>query len=116
MLSAPLFALLAALPALSAPTPASGGLHKRFTGVRIKSFRTGECLSTVGGREGIANVTDGTRVQSIDCRHATRWDINPGSGSVLLTGTNFALDAGVNPANNVPAKVWTSYPGLTQQT
>lgn len=109
--------LLTLLPLLALTVDASPiQLSKRFTSVRIKSNRNGECLSTVGGREKLASVTNGTQVVTVDCRHATRWDINPGSGSVVLSGTDFALDAGVNPSNNVKAKVWKSFPGLTQQT
>lgn len=35
-----------------------------------------------------------------------RWEINRGSGSVKLAGTNFCLDAGSNPANGIGMKIW----------
>ncbi|RSH80687.1 hypothetical protein EHS25_007165 [Saitozyma podzolica] len=44
------------------------------------------------------------------------WDIQPGNNpSVRLSGTNFCLDAGALPMNNGPAKLYTCYPGLSQQ-
>ncbi|WWC88964.1 uncharacterized protein L201_003879 [Kwoniella dendrophila CBS 6074] len=88
-------------------------LHRRFTSATIVSGRDGRCL-------GVANTPGvGSAVQSVACNAAgynVRWDINPGSGSVILSGTGLALDAGSNPGNNGALKVWTSYPGLYQQT
>lgn len=101
-------ALFSLLPLLSAsPLPP----QKRFTGATIKSYRTGTCLTLNG-----ASPSDGALLGTGDCSTATKWDINPGSGSVIVSGTNFALDAGIGPKNFVQAKVWTSYPGLEQQT
>jgi len=107
MFSLALVALLAG-SAFASPTPA----QKRYSGVTIRSYRTGTCLTLQGG----VQIVDGSLLRVGDCSTATKWDINPGSGSVIVSGTNFALDAGTNPHNNVPAKVWQSYPGLTQQT
>ena len=62
---------------------------------------------------------NGADLYNGDCSTATTWDINPGSGSVIVHGTSnpvYALDAGVSPHNNVQAKIWQSYPGVTQQT
>jgi hypothetical protein len=84
--------------------------QQRSTGVTIAAGRDGLCLSVVG-TPGV-----GTPVGSVACNTASKWDINPGSGSVILTGTNFALDAGSSPGNNGALKIWTSYPGLYQQT
>lgn len=92
----------------ASPTP----VQKRYTGVTIRSYRTNTCLTLQGG----VQIQNGSPLKVGDCSSATRWDINPGSGSVIVSGTNFALDAGTDPHNNVPAKVWQSYPGLTQQT
>lgn len=50
-------------------------------------------------------VNAGTSVVAMECASAAGWDISPGSGSVVLTGTNLALDAGVNPSNNGALKV-----------
>jgi hypothetical protein len=84
---------------------------KRYSGVRIQAARDGLCLSVAG------NFADGTAVVSQTCEGATLWDINPGSGSVLVHASpGFALDAGSNPGNNGALKIWTSYPGLYQQT
>jgi opacity protein-like surface antigen len=101
-------ALVALLPGLASASP----VQKRATNQLIKSYRTGTCLTLQGG----VQIIDGSALKVGDCNTATRWDISYGSGSVTVSGMNFALDAGVNPHNNVPAKVWTSYPGLSQQT
>nr|XP_031860805.1 uncharacterized protein CI109_003849 [Kwoniella shandongensis]KAA5527877.1 hypothetical protein CI109_003849 [Kwoniella shandongensis] len=93
--------------ALAAPT----SLSKRYTSVKLKSFRTGQCLSPIG-----RVLADGVPVGTIDCSQARSWDISPGSGSVLISGTNYALDAGDGRTNNEKLKIWTSYPGLFQQT
>jgi hypothetical protein len=46
----------------------------------------------------------------------SRWVFIPGDNlSVRLEGWELCLDAGSNPANNGPAKVYTCYPGLAQQ-
>ena len=106
-------ALLALLPALAVGHPA-----RRATGQLIQSNRSGGCLSVAGGRAAVAagQVTDGTAVVNMACQQASMWDISPGSGSVVVSGTKYALDAGIDPHNFVAMKVWTSYPGLTQQT
>lgn len=108
LVSTIVLALVAVLPSLAV----AGPLQKRFTNTVIRSGRTGTCLTLQGG----VQIIDGSLLYVGDCATATKWDINPGSGSVIVSGTNFALDAGLNPHNNVPAKVWTSYPGATQQT
>ncbi|WVN87628.1 uncharacterized protein L203_102811 [Cryptococcus depauperatus CBS 7841] len=101
-----LFSILPFL-ALAAASP----IQKRFNGVKIQAGRNGKCLSPVS-----ANYANGVQVTTVGCDQAHRWDINPGSGSVILTGTNFALDAGTGADNNEIVKLWQSYPGLFQQT
>lgn len=83
-----MLALLALLPLLltaeAAPT-------KRFNRVQIVSGRDGKCLGAA------TKPYVGAPVASVDCvntGYATYWDINPGSGSVILSGTDLALDAG----------------------
>jgi hypothetical protein len=101
-----------ALVAALLPATLAAPMQKRMTGVTIEWNFTGNCLSLpLDGQVG-----DGTLLITTPCRLATKWDINYGSGSVVASGTNFALDAGVPQGNNAPAKVWTSYPGSTQQT
>jgi hypothetical protein len=87
-------------------------IEKRYTNSVIRSGRNGQCLSLPAGSAPNNNVG----LITTDCRTATKWDINPGSGSVIVSGTNFALDAGVPQGNNNPAKVYQSYPGSQQQT
>jgi hypothetical protein len=99
--------LLALIPALVTCSP----IEKRYTATVIRSGRTGTCLTVQG-----TQISDGSLLTVGPCATATKWDINPGSGSVVVSGTKYALDAGLNPGNNVAAKVWTSYPGSPQQT
>jgi hypothetical protein len=87
-------------------------IEKRFTNSVIRSGRTGGCLSLPAGTA----PANGVGLVTSDCGTATKWDINPGAGSVIVSGTNFALDAGVPQGNNMYAKVWQSFPGSTQQT
>nr|ODO04104.1 hypothetical protein L204_00459 [Cryptococcus depauperatus CBS 7855] len=101
-----LFSILPFL-ALAAASP----IEKRYKGVKIQSYRDRKCLSPAN-----ANYANGVQVVSVPCDQAHRWDINPGSGSIILTGTNFALDAGTGWDNNEIVKIWQSYPGLFQQT
>lgn len=90
-----MLALLALLPLLltaeAAPT-------KRFNRVQIVSGRDGKCLGAA------PKTYVGAPVQSVDCVNtawATYWDINPGSGSVILSGSDLALDAGEWTERNV---------------
>ncbi|WVF69501.1 hypothetical protein IAT40_004278 [Kwoniella sp. CBS 6097] len=108
--------LSAALSALAA-TASPIALAKRYTSVKIQSYSSDKCLTPQGEQ---ATWTDGTAVTSVDCADAARWDISPGSGSVLLQWPNstvqYALDAGTGRDNNEGVKIWTSYPTLFQQT
>ncbi|WWC67408.1 uncharacterized protein I206_101316 [Kwoniella pini CBS 10737] len=88
-------------------------LGKRFTSVKIQSHRSLKCLSPIGNP---ADWADGTTVTSVDCSTAVNWDVNPGSGSIVISGTKWALDAGTGDQNNAIIKLWDSYPGLFQQT
>ncbi|WRT63113.1 uncharacterized protein IL334_000016 [Kwoniella shivajii] len=104
---------LALLPLLALPwVSASPVQHtKRYSGVKIQSYRNRKCLSPIG------TAGDGMQVTTVACAQAKTWDINPGSGSVLLHENNkFALDAGTGRDNNEIVKLWTSYPTLFQQT
>ena len=87
-------------------------IEKRATNTVIRSGRNGQCLSLPSG----VQPANGVGLVTKDCATATRWDISPGSGSVIVSGSNFALDAGVPQGNNMYAKVWQSYPGSQQQT
>jgi hypothetical protein len=88
-------------------------IEKRATNSVIQSGRNGQCLSLPSG---VTIPYNGVQLVTRDCSTATRWDIARGSGSVIVTGTEFALDAGVPQGNNMNAKVWKSYPGSPQQT
>ena len=106
-----MLAVLALLPLLGLVS--ASPIQKRYTRATIVSGRNGLCL-VAAPKTGV-----GSAVYTEDCSTtvaAKYWDINPGSGSVVLSGTNLALDAGSNPGNSGLLKVWTSYPGLYQQT
>ncbi|KAK8847670.1 hypothetical protein IAR55_005529 [Kwoniella newhampshirensis] len=106
-----IIALFVLLTTSAAPTSNTNILVKRYTGVKIQSYRDGLCLRPTGVRWG-----DGTQVLSTTCDMGALWDINPGSGSLVLSGTTLALDAGTGTENKEIVKLWTSYPGLYQQT
>lgn len=95
---------------LASPTINLRANTRRYTGAYIVSARTGQCLSSIP-RNGV-----GAPVFLNDCSNTVRWDINPGLGSVIVSGTDLALDAGVSPGDGQALKIWTSYPGLYQQT
>ncbi|OCF33768.1 hypothetical protein I316_04480 [Kwoniella heveanensis BCC8398] len=86
-------------------------IEKRYTGVKIQSGRDSLCLQPFGAW------TNGTTVGTIDCAQAASWNINPGSGSVILTGTTWALQAaGGGNTNNAGLQLWKSVPGTFAQT
>ena len=92
MLAQLIVPVLAAFGALAAPA----SLSKRYSGVQIYAGRDGLCLGAAP-KTGV-----GSEVKSVSCSDsnwATKWDIDYGSGSVILTGTGLALDAGSNPGN-----------------
>ncbi|WRT64498.1 uncharacterized protein IL334_001430 [Kwoniella shivajii] len=103
--------LLALLPLIvSSPTPIQ--LSKRYSGVKIQSFRNGLCLSPVG-----RSVGNNVQVATIGCYQARTWNINPGSGAISVSGNEgFVVDAGTGNQNGEVLKLWQSYPGLFQQT
>ncbi|OWZ34691.1 hypothetical protein C356_05235 [Cryptococcus neoformans c45] len=97
--------------AAASPLPEARSLHERYSLVQIQSHRNGECLVPEGAKWG-----NGFQVITKPCEQAAWWDINPGSGSILLSGSTMALDAGTGTENNEIVKIWESYPGLFQQT
>ncbi|WVR04858.1 hypothetical protein IAU60_001870 [Kwoniella sp. DSM 27419] len=92
-------------------SPVNINLFKRYSGVKIQSYRDSTCLTPSSPR-----LYNGVQVTTVPCQAAASWDISPGSGSVVLHGTNFSLDAGTGTQNNEIVKIWQSYPGLFQQT
>ena len=85
------------------------------TAYTISSDRDGKCLSLPDGDA--TAPADGIALVALDCGTASGWIIDRGSGSVLLAAnTGFALDAGENPGDHGGLKIWTSFPGLYQQT
>ncbi|WWC59780.1 uncharacterized protein I303_102342 [Kwoniella dejecticola CBS 10117] len=95
----------------SSPTPELHQYDKRYNGVKIQAFRNSLCLSPIGN-----TLANGVVVGAVECYAARTWNINPGSGSIILAGTNFALDAGTGTQNGEGVKIWQSYSGLRQQT
>lgn len=108
-------ALISLLPFLGIATAAP--FTKRDSSKWIQSNRDGLCITPDVASS--ADIVDGTAVVSKPCTEALTWDIELGSGSVILhtaSGASWALDAGLEPGNNGALKVWTSYPGSPQQT
>ncbi|WVF67053.1 hypothetical protein IAT40_001796 [Kwoniella sp. CBS 6097] len=85
------------LPLLALASASS--IVKRHTGVRIQSARNGHCLSPKAPDQ--LNST----IVAIDCDRAQVWDINPGSGNIVLSGTNKALSTGPEPKLNGKLKL-----------
>lgn len=95
--------------------PATGGQRIHPNG------DTSKCLTVTP-----STITDGSNVGVSDCADSNGrfsyykqqlWDVKRGTTSVKLSGTNYCLDFGTSPnSNGVRAKVWTCYPGVTQQT
>lgn len=98
--------LVALLPFLASAALASP-IVKRANNQLIQSTTSGLCLSPTSGAAGVANGAfgDDTNVVVLDCGDAATWDISPGSGSIILAGTNYALDAGENPGATGGVKV-----------
>lgn len=100
--------VISLLPLLLATATASPvNIAKRANNQLIFSGRDQLCLSPQGGAAAVAanQVGNGTPLITMACDQAAGWDISPGSGSVILTGTNFAMDAGSTPGNNGQLKV-----------
>lgn len=98
--------LLALLPILASVAYASP-VSKRATNQVIQSANSNLCISPASGAAGVANGNVGNDVTlvSIPCEDAATWDISRGSGSIILDGTNYAIDAGENPGDNGALKV-----------
>ena len=118
-----MLALLSLLPALlltvsASPVAKRYAVGQKLTHAKIVSGRDGQCLAAAP-KTGV-----GSAVYSTSCTDsvaAIYWDLQDGSGTIFLSGTEnlnppLALDAGSNPGNNGALKVWQSYPGLYQQT
>lgn len=100
---ASLFALLPLL-ALTSASP----ITKRESNRLIESGRnSGFCLSVQGGRAAVAagQIGNDTPVVTLACGAASYWDISKGSGSVIVSGTSYALDIGLTPGNHGGVKV-----------
>lgn len=74
---------------------------------------TRQCLA-------VEKLENGAPVVNVACDNGFHngWTIQNGNNDqgIRLTGTEFCLDAGSNPANNGQAKIWQCYPTLFQQT
>ena len=110
--------MLSQLTALSvlATLALAAPLTKRATTTAKIQGNNGQCL----GYSGSTSVYDGTPLGGVDCNSesAIQWVFTPQSPSSItpLGHSDFALDAGTNPEDFGKLKLWTSYPGLYQQT
>lgn len=98
--------LLGLLPFLASATHASP-IVKRANNQLIQSVTSGLCISPASGAEGVANgqVGNAANLVSLDCDDAASWDLSRGSGSIILSTTNYAIDIGENPGNTGSLKV-----------
>ncbi|KIK00147.1 carbohydrate-binding module family 13 protein, partial [Laccaria amethystina LaAM-08-1] len=73
---------------------------------------TAKCLDVKGNV-----LANGTPVQIFDCNGtgAQKWVVSKGATKVQLSGTNFCLDGGSNPANGVGMKIWQCFDNLPAQ-
>jgi hypothetical protein len=80
---------------------------KGATNQMIISGRTGQCISSPDGSRGVSkeHVGNESPLIAMDCDEAAGWDISPGIGSISLTGTLYAMDAGTSPGNHGQLKV-----------
>ncbi|WWC68222.1 uncharacterized protein I206_102145 [Kwoniella pini CBS 10737] len=86
-------------------------IHKRYSAAKIQSGADNLCLAPFSAWQ------NGTLVGTTGCDNAATWDINPGSGSIILHGTTWALQAqGGGNTNNAAVVLWKSQPGLFAQT
>lgn len=109
--------LLALLPLLASVAYASP-VSKRATNQVIQSANSNLCISPASGAAGVAkgNVGNNVPLVSISCDDAATWDISRGSGSIILDGTNYAIDAGENPGDNGALKVSLQDPRALRTT
>ncbi|KAH8822421.1 20 kDa protein having G-X-X-X-Q-X-W motif-containing protein [Flagelloscypha sp. PMI_526] len=109
-------ALAIVLPGVLAaprPTPVHVARAGAPTGMPIHpNGDNSKCLDVVNG-----NFANGAAVDIYDCNdtNAQKWYIHPGSTQVVLAGTSYCLDAGENPGNNTPMKIWQCSSALPQQ-
>ncbi|WVQ94570.1 hypothetical protein IAU59_001650 [Kwoniella sp. CBS 9459] len=100
------FAAVLPLLALASASP----IVKRYQGVKIQSVANGRCITPK------APNVETSLVVAIDCDRAQGWDISPGSGSIILSGTNLALHAKTGTEDHEKLTVEESSPGAFQQT
>ncbi|KAF9466905.1 G-X-X-X-Q-X-W domain-containing protein [Collybia nuda] len=89
------------------------GVFPRTGAVAIHpNGNTSKCLDVRG-----SIFANGTPVQIYDCNGtaAQKWTINASTTKIVLAGTEFCLDAGSNPGNNVGMKIWRCYDDLPAQ-
>nr|XP_019008204.1 uncharacterized protein I206_06759 [Kwoniella pini CBS 10737]OCF46985.1 hypothetical protein I206_06759 [Kwoniella pini CBS 10737] len=101
--------LLAFTTAFAAPII----IDKRYTAIRIKSFRNEECLHPLGQK---SSWGEGTNLGTTSCNQAALWKANPGSESITLYDTNLALDAGTGLNSSEQVTLERNSPGEFQQT
>ncbi|ODO11237.1 hypothetical protein I350_00012 [Cryptococcus amylolentus CBS 6273] len=99
--------------------PTRRTIYKRLSGVKIQSGHTGKCLVPDGGRD----ATAGAQISTVDCTdHGVgHWDMDYGSGQVVLTSTVggddiLVMDAGTGKDNGESLTVEKYSNGTFAQT
>ncbi|TYJ54932.1 hypothetical protein B9479_004344 [Cryptococcus floricola] len=110
-----MLSLIALLPllALTSATPLPRSDKDFYQGVKLKN-EVGNfawCLTPYN-----EHWHDGTNLTSNYCSEGELWDIHRGSGSILVHGTEWALDSGTAKEDGNWFKIWTSYPGIDAQS
>ncbi|TYJ53468.1 hypothetical protein B9479_005912 [Cryptococcus floricola] len=97
-----LLSVLLLFSATNFAQPTRRTIYKRLSGVKIQSGHSGKCLAPDGGR----NATAGAQISTVDCTDygVGRWDMDYGSGQVVLTSTVggddiLVMDAGTGKDN-----------------
>ncbi|OCF54000.1 hypothetical protein L486_08507 [Kwoniella mangroviensis CBS 10435] len=102
---------LIALAVSSISLVAASPIQKKYSAAKIQSIRDSLCLAPFSAWQ------NGTVVGTTGCDNGATWEINPGSGSIILHGTNWALQAqGGGSTNNAAVVLWRSAPGTFAQT
>ncbi|WRT64497.1 uncharacterized protein IL334_001429 [Kwoniella shivajii] len=109
MLLNDLFALLCMCTVFATPIL----VEKRYTAIRIKSYRNNECLHPNGDK---STWGPGTQVGTTGCDKAAMRTASPGSGNIVLYNTDLVVDAGTGIENGEQVTLAAKSSGKFQQT
>lgn len=115
MLALSLTALVTVLPLLASAAPANRVKRATYQFIHPNGD-TSRCLVAPRVGNDVALTIEDCATAVTEPTTSSQWDITFGDNpSIQISGTNYCLDAGVGPHNNGPAKLYTCYPGASQQ-